>query len=120
MPRKPYKLDKVAIRMVKEPPLYSEKPMNCAEAVIELMRDVLREYDREVLCVVNLKTNLVPINLNICSMGVVDGSVAHPLLIYSVRTSDSPKNEYGDYIGRSFLAASFFYFIFHEGGSVYE
>ena len=78
MPKKPYKLDKVAIRMVKEPPLYSDKPMNCAEAAIELMRDVLREYDREVLCVVNLKANLVPINLNICSMGVVDGSVAHP------------------------------------------
>ena len=45
MPKKPYKLDRVAIRMVKEPPLCSEKPMNCAEAAIELMRDVLREYD---------------------------------------------------------------------------
>ena len=78
MPRKPYKLDKVAIRMVKEPPLYSDKPMNDPEAAIELMRDVFREYDREVLCIVNLKANLVPINLNICSMGIVDGSVAHP------------------------------------------
>ena len=78
MPRKPYKLDKVAIRMVKEPPLYSDKPMNDPESAIELMRDVLKEYDREVLCIVNLKANLVPINLNICSMGIVDGSVAHP------------------------------------------
>ena len=30
------------------------------------------------------------------------------------------ENEYGDYIGCEFLATSFFYFIFHEGGSVYE
>ena len=78
MAKKPYKLDRVAIRMVKEPPLYSERPMHSPEAAIGLMRDVFREYDREVLCVVNLKANLQPINLNICSMGILDGSVAHP------------------------------------------
>lgn len=76
--RKPYKLDRVAIRMVKEPPLYSEKPMNSPEAAIEVMRDVFREYDREVLCVVNLKTNLQPISLNIASIGAVDQAIAHP------------------------------------------
>ena len=74
MPRKKsYKLDRVAIRMVKEPPLYSEEPVDTAEAAVKVLRDVLREYDREVLCLVNLKSNLQPINMNI-SLTVMSGS----------------------------------------------
>lgn len=73
MPRKKsYKLDRVAIRMVKEPPLYSEEPMNSAEAAVKVLHDTFRDYDREVICLVNLKSNLQPINLNIVSMGALD------------------------------------------------
>lgn len=79
MPKeKTYKLDQVAIRMVKEPPLLSDKPMDNPEAAIEVMRDVFRDYDREVLCVVNLKSNLQPISLNIASIGAVEQAIAHP------------------------------------------
>ena len=78
MPKKPYKLDRVAIRMVKEPPLYSEQPVKDAEAAIVLLRDLFKQYDREVLCVVNLKGNLQPINMNIVSMGALDQAIAHP------------------------------------------
>ena len=78
MDKKPYALDRVAIRMVKEPPLLSDKPMNTPEAAIEVMRDVFRDYDREVVCVVNLKANLQPISLNIASIGAVDQAIAHP------------------------------------------
>ena len=79
MPKeKTYKLDQVAIRMVKEPPLLSDKPMDSPEAAIEVMRDVFRDYDREVLCVVNLKSNLQPISLNIASVGAVEQAIAHP------------------------------------------
>lgn len=73
MPRKKsYKLDRVAIRMVKEPPLYSEEPVNTAEAAIKVMRDAFKDYDREVVCIVNLKSNMQPINLNIVSIGALD------------------------------------------------
>lgn len=79
MPKeKTYKLDQVAIRMVKAPPLLSDKPMDSPEAAIEVMRDVFRDYDREVLCVVNLKSNLQPISLNIASIGAVEQAIAHP------------------------------------------
>ena len=78
MSEKRYALDQVAIRMVKEPPLLSEKPMNSPEAAIEVMRDIFREYDREVFCVVNLKSNMKPINLNIASIGTIDMALAHP------------------------------------------
>lgn len=75
---KSYKLDQVAIRMVKEPPLLSDKPMSNPEAAIEVMREVFKDYDREVLCVVNLKSNLQPISLNIASIGAVEQAIAHP------------------------------------------
>ena len=78
MPRKPYKLDRVAIRMVKEPPLYSDQPVKDAEAAIALLRDLFKQYDREVLCIVNLKGNLQPINMNIVSIGALDQAIAHP------------------------------------------
>ena len=78
MPRKPYKLDKVAIRMVKEPPLYSEEPLSNPETAIKILRDVFKEYDREVVCVVNLKTNMQPVNLNIVSIGAIDQAIVHP------------------------------------------
>ena len=79
MPRKnSYKLDRVAIRMVKEPPIYSEEPMNSAEAAVKVLHDTFRDYDREVICLVNLNSNLQPINLNIVSMGALDQAMFHP------------------------------------------
>ena len=78
MNERTYQLNQVSIRMVQEPPLLSKKPMNNPEAAIEVMRDVFRDYDREVVCVVNLKANLQPISLNVASIGAVDQAVAHP------------------------------------------
>lgn len=79
MPKKKlYKLDRVAIRMVKEPPLYSEEPLSNPEAVIKVMRDVFKEYDREVVALVSLKSNMKPVNLNIVSLGAIDQAIVHP------------------------------------------
>lgn len=73
-----YKLDQVSIRMVRERPLYSDKPIQTpADAVRELAR-VLRDYDREVLCVVNLQTDNRPINLNMVSMGSLNATIVTP------------------------------------------
>lgn len=58
---KPYKLDQVGIRMVKEPPLYSAEPVNSPQAAVRLMSERLKGYDREVLAVVNLRNDLKPI-----------------------------------------------------------
>ena len=40
-----FKLEQVAIRMVKEPPLCADYPLNSPQAVIRLVADVLRDYD---------------------------------------------------------------------------
>ena len=73
-----FKLDQVAIRMVKEPPLYAEYPLDSPEAVVRLLADTLKDYDREVVAVINLRSNLKPINVNLVSMGTLDGAMAHP------------------------------------------
>lgn len=78
MKYKPFFLNHVAIRLVEEPPLYSEEPLSSPEAVIRLMAETLREYDREVVAVVNLQADLCPINMNIVSMGALDQALVHP------------------------------------------
>ena len=72
------KLDVVSIRLVKDAPIMSDKPIGNPIAAVELLGKQLCDMDREVLCVINLKANGVPINCNFVSMGAVDQTVAHP------------------------------------------
>ena len=75
---RPYKLDRVAIRMVKEPPLYSVEPIRSPEDAVRVVAEMLRQYDREAFCIVNLRNDLSPINMNIVSTGTLNASIAHP------------------------------------------
>ena len=78
MDEKKYELDQVAIRMVREKPLYSTEPIDSPEKAVKLLADAIRDYDREVVCVINLNSALQPINLNICSMGAIDRAIVSP------------------------------------------
>lgn len=77
-PGKIYSMDKVAIRMVKEPPLYSTEPIRTPEDAVRVINNFLKDYDREVFCVVALDTRMRPININIASMGTLDSAIVHP------------------------------------------
>lgn len=76
--KKPFQLEQVAIRLVEAPPLQSDYPLNSPDAVVKLMAETLKDYDREVFAVVNLRPDLKPINMNIVSMGALDQSLVHP------------------------------------------
>ena len=65
----------VSIRLVDSPPLYSKKKLKSPEAVYQLLSDEFSNLDREIGCVLNLKTNGEVINLNIVSMGSLNASV---------------------------------------------
>lgn len=78
MENKPFHLDQVAIRLVEAPPLYSEYPLNNPEAAIRLLSETLKDYDREVFAIINLRPDLKPININIVSMGALDQCIVHP------------------------------------------
>ena len=64
--------------MVEMPPLLSDVPMDGPEAAVKVMADMLEDYDREVVAIVNLQTDGKPINMNVVSMGALDQSIAHP------------------------------------------
>jgi len=73
-----FSLREVAIRMVEMPPLLSDIPFDGPEEAAKAMADLLKDYDREVFAVVNLRTNGQPINMNIVSIGTLDSSLTNP------------------------------------------
>jgi DNA repair protein RadC len=76
--KKEFKVDVVSVRLVKDAPIYSERPFNNPYEVVSVMGDVMCELDREVVCVINLKSNLTPINVHFASMGALNEAMAHP------------------------------------------
>lgn len=92
MHRSSRELSQVAIRLVKEPPLYSNEPVNTPQDAIRVLADVFSDYDREVVIVVNLRPDLKPICMNIASMGALDYSLSHPReLLKSMVLSNAAK-----------------------------
>lgn len=71
-------LPQVAIRMVQERPLISNEKMDSPKAAIHVMSEFLSQMDRELVCVVNLQSDMKPINMNIVSMGALSESLVHP------------------------------------------
>jgi DNA repair protein RadC len=79
MPKKNlFKLDVVSIRLNKDAPLMSGHPVKSPEDAVKLIGQELCEMDREVVCIINLKSDGTPINCTFASMGALDRSVAHP------------------------------------------
>lgn len=72
----------VSIRLVEDPPLIGNVPVNTPEEAVNLIAKELRGYDREVVCVVNLMTDLKPISMNIVSMGALNQSIVHPREVF--------------------------------------
>jgi len=68
-------LEVVNIRLVKEPSILSETPIDSPNAAVELSSKFLSEFDREVVCVLNLNAEGKPLNLNIVSIGTFNTAV---------------------------------------------
>ena len=71
-----YKFKEVCIRLQEGKALYSEESMDSPDQAVKVMRDEMAKFDREMLCVVNLNTQLKPINFNIVSIGTIDQTYA--------------------------------------------
>lgn len=76
--KSPFELDVVSVRLVKDAPIISDEPLNNPDKVIKAVGSFLSELDREALCVINLKSNLTPINMSVASMGTLNYAVFHP------------------------------------------
>ena len=72
----------VNIRLVESPPLYSDKPIATPDDAVKTTANELKNHDREVFAILNLKTNGKPINLNICSVGTLNASIINPREVF--------------------------------------
>lgn len=75
-------LEVVNIRLVKEPSLYTEEKLDSPDKVVEFMSKELAQYDREVFCVLNMKTNSQVINMNIVSIGTINCALVNPREVF--------------------------------------
>ena len=76
------RINVVNVRLVKEPSIYTADPIRTPEDVLNAIADELKQYDREVFAVINLKTNGQIINLNICSVGTLNASLISPREVF--------------------------------------
>lgn len=77
-PDSPFKLDKVSIQLVKDAPIFSERKIHTPSDAVDLIGHTISLADREMLCVVNLKTDGTPINYSVVSIGCLNASIMHP------------------------------------------
>ena len=87
--KNPFNLDVVSVRLVKDAPIMSGHPITNPEDAVLLLGKHLCEMDREVLCVINMKTDGTPINCHFASIGCLNESMAQ--LDYDVTDSPPPK-----------------------------
>ena len=71
-------LEVVNIRLVKEPSIISEKPIGSPNDAVELIGQFMSQFDREVVCVLNIATDGTPISLNIASIGTLNSALVSP------------------------------------------
>ena len=71
-------LEVVSIRLVRDAPIMSDYKLGCPDDAVALVGDVLKDLDREVVCVINLKSDGTPINCNFAGMGAVNQSLLCP------------------------------------------
>ena len=78
MEHKPFAFEKVAVRLVKEAPVMVNHRLKDPQDAVRVLAEEFKDYDREVLGVVNMRADNTPINMSICSMGILNQTLAHP------------------------------------------
>ena len=73
-----FKLDVVQVRLAKGAPLYSDEKIDGPETAIKTVGKELADMDREVVAVINCKTNGMPINVCFASMGTLNKALFSP------------------------------------------
>lgn len=73
-----FELDVVSVRLVKDAPILSEHPFTTPIEAVAVLGEYMCDLDREVVCVINLRTDLKPINVHFASMGALNEAMAHP------------------------------------------
>lgn len=62
----------VRLRLEKANTYYSTRSMDNPEAAVDIIKDVVKDLDREIMCVVNLDSKLKPLNFYIAAAGDIN------------------------------------------------
>lgn len=71
-------LEVVNIRLVKEPSILSEIPITSSDIAVDVITKFMSDFDREVICVLNLTSDGKPISMNIAGVGTLDAALVSP------------------------------------------
>ena len=78
-PEKAFELHNVAVRLVRtREPLMSDEVFDSPDSVVRALSEQMRDFDREVLGIINLDNRMRPINVSFVSAGSVNGTLSHP------------------------------------------
>ena len=78
MDKKPFKLDVVAVKLNPEFKLMSDDPIETPNDVAAAACKLLKDFDREMVAIFNLRSDGRPLNCHIAAVGTVDSCIAHP------------------------------------------
>ena len=72
----------VSIRLVNERKAFNNTPIRTKSDAIKAMCNELSLYDREIFCILNLRTDGSVINMNIVSQGTLNASLVSPREVF--------------------------------------
>ncbi len=76
--KNPFSLKIVSIRLKTDRQVMSKERIDSPKAAIRVVGDILKNMDREHICVINMQTNGIPINCSICSIGTLNYAISNP------------------------------------------
>ncbi len=71
-------LDVAYIKLDKSYTLAEDRPIRSPDDAVAAIAEALKELDREVVCMVTLKSDNTPINASVISVGTLDVAVVYP------------------------------------------
>ena len=77
-PKETYPLEVVNVRLVKEPSILSEEPVLTSDTAVELVKNFLKDFDREAFCILNIATDGKPISMNLVTIGTLNSTMVSP------------------------------------------
>ena len=77
-----YELPIVRVQLIRDQPLISEKQISNTKDASEVVIELMADSDREMFCVLNLRSDGTPMNVNIAFVGTLNSIEINPREIF--------------------------------------
>jgi len=85
-------LDLVYIKLEKQYTMADDKPIKGPDDAVNALAEVIKDLDREVTCVICLKTNGTPLNASIISVGTLNAAMIQPMEVMKTALLSNAKS----------------------------